>query len=202
MVTATCHPDRKHHAKGLCYKCWRQRRDARPEAIARRKAYAQTEASQAWFKDYEARPETKARDRELRARPESKLTRSEQNRAYRRTAHGRAIFFLTQAKARARKRGYSSDLTIDDVGIPERCPVFGIPLDVAAETNADNLPSIDRKDPSKGYVKGNVWVISWRANRLKNNATLEELKMLVAALEHQRARAFRAKAHAWFRRSA
>jgi hypothetical protein len=46
-----------------------------------------------------------------------------------------------------------------------------------------NSPSLDRIDNTKGYVPGNVWVISWRANDLKRNATLEELKLLVAALE-------------------
>jgi hypothetical protein len=41
----------------------------------------------------------------------------------------------------------------------------------------------DRKDNARGYVKDNVRVISWRANRLKSDATLEELRLLVRDLE-------------------
>lgn len=43
-------------------------------------------------------------------------------------------------------------------------------------------PSLDRLDSSKGYVKGNVRVISKRANQLKNNATVEEMRMVLADL--------------------
>lgn len=40
-------------------------------------------------------------------------------------------------------------------------------------------------DSSKGYIKGNVWVVSKRANTIKNNATLEELELLVANLRNK-----------------
>jgi hypothetical protein len=60
--------------------------------------------------------------------------------------------------------------------------LLGITLDCRAPSRSDNLPSIDRIDPSKGYVKGNVWVISWRANRLKSDATFEELEAIVRGL--------------------
>jgi hypothetical protein len=45
-------------------------------------------------------------------------------------------------------------------------------------------PSIDRVDSSKGYTKDNIQVISHRANNLKNNATLEELRKLVTYVEN------------------
>lgn len=41
----------------------------------------------------------------------------------------------------------------------------------------EDSPSIDKVIPELGYVRGNVWVISNKANRIKNNATLEELKL-------------------------
>ena len=89
-------------------------------------------------------------------------------------------------------------MELSDIVIPDVCPVLGIKLDCAAGLKADALPSLDRIDSSKGYIKGNVWVISWRANQLKRDSSLGELRMLVAALEKQERRMFRQNAHAWF----
>lgn len=47
----------------------------------------------------------------------------------------------------------------------------------------DNSPSLDRIDNSSGYVKGNVHIISMRANRIKSDATLQELKSVVKYLD-------------------
>jgi hypothetical protein len=52
--------------------------------------------------------------------------------------------------------------------------------------NRNASPSLDRIDPSQGYIKGNVVVISHKANRLKNDAGLAELRALVAWLESPR----------------
>lgn len=74
------------------------------------------------------------------------------------------------------------DFNIDmlDIVIPDMCPLLGIPLlRASVGRKVHGSPSLDRIDPSKGYIKGNVWVISTRANTLKNNATLEELATLV-----------------------
>jgi hypothetical protein len=62
------------------------------------------------------------------------------------------------------------------------CPVLGLPLFPGRGQPTANSPSIDRVDPSLGYVRDNVWVISNRANMIKNDATLEELEALVCAL--------------------
>lgn len=88
--------------------------------------------------------------------------------------------------ARIRARSYKREFTITeaDVVIPANCPVFGIPLrPVQLGTGKryarfDNSPSVDRIDSTKGYVPGNVAVISWKANRLKSNATPAELRAL------------------------
>lgn len=81
-------------------------------------------------------------------------------------------------KAKAKIRGI--DWQLDDRAefkIPKECPVLGIPLD---GRDQDHRPSLERIDNTKGYVKGNVIVVSYRANKLKNNATIEELERLVA----------------------
>lgn len=86
------------------------------------------------------------------------------------------------AKCRAKKFGIPFDLSVDDINIPNVCPVFGVPFTVEIGKRVDSAPSLDRVIPSLGYVRGNVRVISWRANRLKGDATLDELKALVGYL--------------------
>ena len=87
---------------------------------------------------------------------------------------------LYNARNRAKARGIECNLTVDDIVIPELCPVLGIPLvatvgegRVPMQENT-NAPTLDRIDPSKGYVRGNVMVISARANFLKADASLAE----------------------------
>jgi hypothetical protein len=63
----------------------------------------------------------------------------------------------------------------EDVVVPTHCPVLGLPLYRNKRFGGANSPSLDRIDPSKGYTKDNVHVISHRANTIKNNATPEEL---------------------------
>lgn len=85
---------------------------------------------------------------------------------------------LAQAKERAKKFGLAFDLTVEDVKIPEACPVFGTVLTMGEGQAHDLSPTLDRIDNTKGYVKGNVIVVSWLANRIKNDATIEQLKMV------------------------
>ena len=90
---------------------------------------------------------------------------------------------------RARIGGLECTITKDDIVIPEACPVLKIPLVArigAGRSNRDhveNSPSLDRIDNSKGYVPSNIAVISMRGNMIKNNATLAELKAIVAYIE-------------------
>ena len=84
---------------------------------------------------------------------------------------------LTRIKQRANRQGIEFNLTIDDIEWNTHCPVFGFEL---SYTNADKdrSPSMDRIDPNGGYVKGNVTVMSLRANRAKWNMNLTESKKL------------------------
>lgn len=83
------------------------------------------------------------------------------------------------ARKRAANLNLDFDLTQEDVVVPEKCPLLGTPLifNTGFKTR-DPSPSLDRIDPNKGYVKNNVWVISYRANRIKNDASFEELERI------------------------
>ena len=85
-------------------------------------------------------------------------------------------FMFRAARARARRDGLEFNITVEDIEIPNTCPVFGIPLKVnRLEDGRRDSPSLDRIDPLKGYTKDNIQVISNFANTMKQNATAEEL---------------------------
>lgn len=87
----------------------------------------------------------------------------------------------SSARWRARDGGFECDITFEDVPIPATCPLLGIPI--ISQKRSDNNPSIDRILPEKGYIKGNVWIVSHRANRLKSDASFKELRMMADAIE-------------------
>lgn len=76
-----------------------------------------------------------------------------------------------------REEGFRFNITVDDIVIPERCPLLDIPLSTdPKDKDEPNYYTGDRIDSSKGVVKGNIQVISLRANKMKNKAT--ELQLL------------------------
>ena len=88
-------------------------------------------------------------------------------------------YLLKSCKGRAARKGYEFDITIDDLYIPDSCPVLGIPLSYTnTGSPREDSASLDRVDTTKGYVKGNVSVISWRANRLKYSASFDEIERI------------------------
>lgn len=87
---------------------------------------------------------------------------------------------LSQAKIRAKRDGREFNIDKTDVVIPTHCPVLGIELHHGKRAACDHSPTLDRRDTTKGYVKGNVFVISHRANKLKSNMTLEEIEALAS----------------------
>ena len=96
---------------------------------------------------------------------------------------GTAEYNLWQsARRRAKVSGLKFDLELGDIQVPTHCPLLGVELHVAEGVLSANSPSLDRLDATQGYVKGNVWVISHRANTIKSNATLAELTLLVTNL--------------------
>jgi hypothetical protein len=89
------------------------------------------------------------------------------------------------ARRRAQIRNVPFNLELKDIQIPEICPVLGIPLRQSRRIHSPGSPTIDRLFPSKGYVKGNVRVISHRANTIKHDATAEELKKVYEWVERE-----------------
>ena len=92
-----------------------------------------------------------------------------------------SLYLLRCSKNRAKKRQLEHTLKEEDINIPTHCPVLGIPI---SHQKSGGLPhansaTIDRIDNNKGYIPGNVIVVSRRANVLKNDATLEELRKIV-----------------------
>jgi hypothetical protein len=82
----------------------------------------------------------------------------------------------SRAKSRAKKKNLEFNLEIEDIVIPAVCPVFNVPFD---KESTDYTYSIDRIDPNKGYVKGNVMIICNKANRIKSDATVAELEQVL-----------------------
>src|ERR1039458_6936982 len=82
-------------------------------------------------------------------------------------------YMLGSAKASARVRELDFAITMADLlPVPERCPVYGVVLEYGKLGPRNNATaSIDRTNSSKGYIPGNVKIISWAANRHKNDAT-------------------------------
>lgn len=80
-----------------------------------------------------------------------------------------------QARKRALSKGFEFTLLISDIIIPEYCPIMGKKLEYIPKGYNEYSPSIDRIDSLKGYTKDNIQVISSIANRMKWNATREQL---------------------------
>lgn len=90
--------------------------------------------------------------------------------------------FFTRKRQNAKWGKWGWELNMSDLIWPEYCPVLGIKLNWFAEKTEEASPSIDRLDSSKGYIKDNVVIMSWRANRIKNDGTGEEHQKIASFL--------------------
>ena len=84
---------------------------------------------------------------------------------------------LLTIKAQSKARGIPFDLDVSDIQEATVCPVLGISLSWGT-TRTEATAEVDRLVPELGYVRGNVSVISRRANRLKNDGTPEEHELI------------------------
>lgn len=104
-------------------------------------------------------------------------------------------YMIRNIKFSGKRRGVPFDLTYEDIELNNYCPLLNIPLvyrNQKGHFNDFNRATIDRIDNTKGYIKGNVWVISRLANNMKNEASLDQLelfsKKMLEFIENQRAR--------------
>lgn len=140
------------------------------------KQAAKRETARRWRRNH---PEV-LRAKKRRYRVRHKEQEAERQRRYR-ASHPRTPTtkrrspeekLLEGARYRARRTGRDFDLKIADIVIPARCPIFDVPM------IGPDAPSLDRVDNDQGYIRGNVCVISKRANRLKREITLIGLDRL------------------------
>lgn len=96
---------------------------------------------------------------------------------------------LVNIKERARRRGYESDLEISDLpALTSECPVLGIKYNRGSLKDKNASPSVDRKNSNLPYLKeykDNLVFISHRANRIKSDASPEEIRKVLKYIESQ-----------------
>ena len=101
------------------------------------------------------------------------MKNKEQNRNYKR---------FSQRRTQAKVDRIEFTISMNDLSYPVMCPLLGIPIHYHSSYSRDNWPSIDRIDNSKGYIPGNVWIISSRANRIKSDSNPGELMQIALNL--------------------
>jgi hypothetical protein len=142
--------------------------------------------SRAWYQ----RNSEKARESTQRWRSENPEKIKAQKTSWMKKPENRVRHILGQAKKRASEKGIEFSITLDDLlPLPDVCPVLGIKINYEGNKGkrgfVNDSPSIDRIDSSLGYIKGNVKLICWRANRIKSDATIEEMQALLDFMKRE-----------------
>lgn len=171
--------ERKYHAKGFCQHHYEKRFN---NTVAK-EGEKQCENEECNLRHY-----AKGLCKKHYSRQQMVVKKEEYNEAarkYRRNNPEQHLLNIT--KTRAKQRNLEFNLEVSDIHIPDICPVLKVKLNKNAGPLADraNRASVDRIDSSKGYIKGNVRIISWRANYVKGNSTLDELKKVTKWLEEE-----------------
>lgn len=92
---------------------------------------------------------------------------------------------LVRSKARAKQLGLDFNIEQCDLIFPEYCPILNIKLEYSIKIpNNIYAASLDRIDNSKGYIKGNIMIISVLANTMKSNASIEQLKLFCTNMDN------------------
>lgn len=119
-----------------------------------------------WSKDHAAEIAAKRRTPEAREKQRAASKRYREKNL--------EADMLRIVKSSAKRKGLPFNLTIEDITVPKVCPILGIEL-FKDGTKGDNTPSVDRIKPELGYVKSNIIIVSLLANKIKTNATAEQI---------------------------
>lgn len=144
-----------------------------------RKELKKQKQREKWNSDIDFRERQNAKRREAYKNSDSQKQRLKENRKeLLKTPEGRIKCNLWTRKHWAKKNNIEFDLTVEDLlPLPTHCPALGIELDYGFKGAIyPNSPSLDRINPNKGYIKDNVIIVSNRANVIKQNASVEEIK--------------------------
>jgi len=112
----------------------------------------------------------------------------ERKDSYRSNIKKYVYHMLKRAENRAKRKNVPFNLLIEDIDMVEFCPILGIKFSIGdGKGPGDMSPSLDRIDPKLGYVKDNVMIISMKANKIKSDATLEEIEKVYNYLKTTKA---------------
>ena len=87
----------------------------------------------------------------------------------------REQYLFLACRKRAKDQNLPFNIEVTDIVIPKYCPILEIELVFAERRDNFNGPSVDKIIPELGYTKGNIRVISKKANMMKLNASKDEL---------------------------
>jgi hypothetical protein len=138
----------------------------RRRAVSKEYGRAHRQELNEWAKEYRKTNAEWSRAAQKRARKKLKETKPEH-------------LIWMETKKRAKKRDIPFDIEASDIVIPKFCPILKIELSFGNGRVHDSSPSLDRIVPEKGYVKGNCFIISSKANRMKQENTLETLELII-----------------------
>lgn len=156
---------------------YQRKRAEDPEYREKKKAYQAN-----WYQ------ENKEQHRETNAvwREANREKSQEYVKAWERRHPLRAMY--QKSKSGAKARGLEFTVTMEDITWVTHCPIFGIELSYERDKKTPHradYPTLDRWDNNKGYVPGNVFVISWLANRMKWHATIDQFEAILRYMKEK-----------------
>jgi hypothetical protein len=89
---------------------------------------------------------------------------------------------LRSCRKRASRNKIEFNIDESDIIIPDICPILLTPIKYGSD-NRSEWPSVDKVNPLKGYTKGNITVISYHANRMKSNMSIDDVRRMLALME-------------------